>query len=133
MASNSKQQLSKIQINRLQEKLSSLIAQKENKWLKKNPKPQPMSLKERVEAIKSGKAKLKPTAELEETRYLYLKDAFTFPGEAAFEKLEKKHLEARNEFVNALVIESERIMDQAIFISCEAALEMIQKFEAYEP
>lgn len=135
MASVHTQKLNKIQLNRLQVKLESIIRDKRTKWLDKNPEPQPMTRKEQLEAIKSGKAKLKPLSEIHEDnfRYLYVKDAFVFPAEAEFKKLEKKHTEAKNRYAEKLEHEAERIMDQAIFISCEAALEMIQKFETFEP
>lgn len=129
----SNQKLNKIQLNRLQDKLRSLISRKVAAWNDQNPEPKPISLEKMLESIKSGKAKLKSVSELKNHRHLYLEDAFVFPENVELKKLQEKHSSLYKKYQDALRKESEKIMDQAIFISCEAALEMIQKFEAFEP
>lgn len=120
--------LTKKQLEWLETRTEAAIEARVTKFRGTLPELPTLGFRDRLAAIRAGKAKLKPDSEL--NHWTDLVDAYTYPTFVPIQK-KKDEQEARiSQYRKALKSAKEKLMDNAILGDAKEALAALESFSA---
>lgn len=120
--------LTKKQLEWLETRTRGIIVEQLRKYEAALPELPVFGFAEKVAAIRAGKAKLRPTAEMDSCTAL--EDAYTYPTAAPILKKRTERREKIRAYENALQVARNHLLDKAIMGDAKEALAALDSFTA---
>lgn len=120
--------ITKRQLDWLEARSREIVREKVRIFADALPELPAFDFEAKVAAIRAGKAKLRPTAEM--TPSTDLEDAYTYPSAAPLLKKRKDQQEKVRMYEHALSEARTRMLDKAIMGGAKEALDALESFTA---
>ena len=124
--------MNNVQYKRFKERVEAIVNKKQQALRNKmqEVKVKHLTLEEMYKEVQSGKATLKPLDDI--CNYTDFVDAFIFEGNKKDVQAREKARKAEYEGRVALDVEKERLLDAAVFMNDDTALNMLAAFDKFE-